>query len=556
MLKRVYIKNFAIIQECDLEFLNGMIVLTGETGAGKSIIIDAIELVLGQRASGDVVRVDAERADICVTFDIGSIEGAIQFLRDHELDNEEECLIRRVIYQDGRSKSSINGIPVTQQILREFSAWLIDIHGQHEFQTVLKRDHQRYLLDNFAHHEVLLKTTKEIYAKWRKTKDELTILIQTHQDIQAKTEFLTYQVQELDALNLGENEITEINQEYRQLANADLLLGNCQMAINAIENDSQDNISAMSALNKAYQSIAALGELNPFLQNIAESINGIIIQTREASQDLRFLFEKIDLNPERLSFLESRLNTIYDLAKRHRVNPEEIPIIHKQKKAELDQLKNNDERLQMLQQEIEQLEKEYEKIANQLSKSRQKIAKKLSQAITKHIQSMGMPGGKLEISLEALETDEPNSYGKEKVLFLVSTNPGQPLKPLTQVVSGGELSRISLAIQVITAQDDKTPTLIFDEIDVGVGGAIAEIIGRLLSDLGKITQVFCITHLPQVAACGHHHFQVEKKSDQSTTDTAMHYLTPEQRIQEIARMLGGLKITDQTLAHAKEMLGM
>jgi DNA repair protein RecN (Recombination protein N) len=333
------------------------------------------------------------------------------------------------------------------------------------------------------------------------------------------------------------------------LSHADVLLNQCKIASELIDGH---QLSALDALARADQAIATVATLHPDLKTISESINSIVVETKEVAKDLCYLLERIDLNPERLSFLESRLRTISDLAKKHRVNPEDLVEVYQTLCEDLGQLKNSDERLQILQTEIAQLEKDYGQHAEALSKRRKKAAKKLSSAVTQNIQQLGMPQGKFEIALESAQ--EPTPYGLEKIVFLVSTNPGQPLKALAQVVSGGELSRISLAIQVITAQNNQTPTLIFDEVDAGVGGAVAEIVGQLLRKLGEVAQVFCITHLPQVASKSHHHFQVEKIMDQSNTVVAVRSLDAKQKIQEVARMLGGVKITAQTLAHAKEML--
>jgi DNA repair protein RecN (Recombination protein N) len=553
MLKHVYIKNFTIIDELDLELFGGLAALTGETGAGKSIIVDAIELALGQRASYDVVRTGEHRANICVTFDVADNVKAQKFLEDNALNDGEECIIRRVIDKDGRSRSSVNSIPITQQMLRSLSESLINIHGQHEFQTLLRSEHQRILLDEFAHHDDLLREIKDIYTKWRSAKEEFEVLYQNHQDVQSKMDFLNYQIQEFQALNLQENEVDEIHQEYQQLSHADLLLNQCRVASEIIDGH---RLSALDALNRADQAIASVVKYYPALQEMSESINSIVVQTQEVAKEIDHLLERVDLNPERLGFLESRLGAISDLAKKHRVNPEDLIEVYQTLCKNFSQLKSNDERLQILESEITRLEHDYDRCAEVLSESRKKAAQKLSLAVSKNIRKLGMPQGKFEIVFEPVEYRKPTLYGLEKVMFLVSANAGQPLRALIQVASGGELSRISLAVQVVTAQCHQTPTVIFDEVDAGIGGAIAEIVGQLLRELGQVTQVFCITHLPQVAAKSHYHLQVEKIMSRSNIVATVRFLNAEQKIQEIARMLGGLKITAQTLAHAKEMVEM
>ncbi len=552
MLTQINIKNFTIIDELDLSLQQGLTSITGETGAGKSIMIDAIELALGKRAPSDIIKHDKTRADISIEFSIKENPAAIEFLVGNELDDAENCLIRRTIHKDGRSKSYINGIPTTLQTLRTLGDLLINIHGQHEFQTLLKREQQLKLLDNFAHHDDLLALVKATYLEWLNAKNEFDDLTQKMSSIVERQEFLTFQLKELNALNLQPGEIETINQEHEQLANADTLLSNCQLALNALSKD--ENLSSTKLLYQAQQAVGQIEQYDDRLKDISALINNAIIQTEEATTDLRHFLDRVDLNPERLQYIEERLAKIHGLSKKHRALPEELVALQIKMQDELDKLENRDEFLESLKANLAQKEKNYFAAAKKLSKSRQKSAKKLDTMVTDNMQQLGMKGGNFSIAFEPRAENKPHIAGQEKISFLVSANPGQPLQPLSKVASGGELSRISLAIQVITAKHSDTPTLIFDEVDAGIGGSIAEIVGKLLKELGESTQTLCITHLPQVAAKGHHHLTVSKRHKDNATTTQITYLENDNRINEIARMSGGIKITEQTIAHAKAML--
>ncbi len=552
MLNHIYIKNFTIVESLDFDLHKGMTALTGETGAGKSILIDAIELTLGKRAASSMVGHNSERADISLVFDISNLPSAQACLKKYDLDHEGECLIRRTIYKDGRSKSTINGIPTTLQPLRELSDTLINIHGQHEFQTLLKPNQQLRLLDAFAKNETLLKKTKEIYCEWKDKKNQFMQIKENNQNTLVRTDFLNYQIQELDEVNLQENEYDQINQEHRQLAHADVLLNNCQTAITALNNE--QNPAIIPLLHNAHKILTDIQNIDPKISTAAELLNNAIIQSEEADHELRNFLGHIDLNPERFNFIEQRLTKIHDIARKHHVQLHELIKLHQDMKDEINQLENRDEHLQNLQTEIETLEKNYFALAAQLAEKRKKSAKKLNCLVTKNMQQLGMPGGTFSIEFNAQKTNDPHLSGMETITFLVSANAGQHLQPLSKVASGGELSRISLAIQVVTAQQNTTPILVFDEVDIGIGGAVAEIVGKLLTQLGQTTQVLCITHLAQVAAKSHNHLRIEKINQNKKTNTKITTLDQKQKIQEIARMLGGIKITDQTLAHAREMV--
>lgn len=552
MLTQINIKNFTIIDELDLSLKPALTAITGETGAGKSIIVDAIELALGKRATSDIIKHDKDRSDISIEFSIKENPAAIAFLSENELDDAQNCLIRRTIHKDGRSKSYVNDVPTTLQTLRELGNLLINIHGQHEFQTLLKREQQLYLLDTFSHHDDLTISVKKTYDDWLHIKKELVDLTQKMSNILERQEFLQFQLKELNLLNLQPGEIETINQEHAQLANADTLLSNCQIALNALSEN--ENVSGSQLLYQAYQAISQIEQYDARLKNTSELINNAMIHAEEAATDLRHYLDRVELNPDRLNYIEERLAKIHTLSKKHHVLPEELVSLQTQMKEELDKLENRDEYLETLKINLAQKEKDYFEVAKKLSKSRQSSAKKLEKMVTDNMQQLGMKGGKFSVAFESRTENTPHPTGQEKITFLVSANPGQPLQPLSKVASGGELSRISLAIQVITAKHSNTPTLIFDEVDAGIGGSIAEIVGRLLKELGESTQTLCITHLPQVAAKGHHHLNVTKCHKDNSTTMQIVYLENDNRVNEIARMSGGIKITEQTIAHAREML--
>jgi DNA repair protein RecN (Recombination protein N) len=551
MLEHVHIENFAIIDDLELDINSGMTVLTGETGAGKSIVIDAIELALGQRLSGDIVRPGASKANISLGFNISNIPGAKQWLSEHELDAEGDCLIRRSISKDGRSKSFINGIPTTLAPLRELAALLINIHGQHEFQTLVKADMQRQLLDRYGKHIDLVEKLNAVFNQWQSKQKEYQELVNNSEESKSRADYLSFQLEELIQLGMTTAELEQLEQEHKQLAHAESLINSCQSSLDLL---SENENAALQQLNNSSTNLQEALNINPDLKNIAELINNAIIQTEEAASELQHFLNKAELNPQRLQTIDERLGATYQLARKHRVEAKALEAFQNKLQSELDKLENHDDYLQELENALKQLESDYHKVADKLTKARNKAAKKLSQLISDNMQQLGMPGGQFKIDLVKRESNQPQLNGMEKTSYLVSANPGQALQPLQKVASGGELSRISLAVQVITTQQDNTPTLVFDEVDVGIGGATAETVGNLLRQLASNAQVLCITHLAQVAAKGHQHLQVKKAVVKGKTISALVQLNKEQRIQEIARMTGGLKITEQTIAHAKEML--
>ncbi len=552
MLTHIHIWNFAIVESLDIEFESGLTVLTGETGAGKSILLDALGLALGDRADTSVIRHGSDKADISVSFSVNEAPQASAWLAQHEMESENECIIRRSISRKGGSKAFINGIPSTVQQLRELGEMLVDLHGQHEHQSLLHKDIQRQLLDDYARHKDLLGQVAELYTNWQNLSRDFARLSQANTDRDSRLELLRYQVQELEALDLQAGETEKLEQELKRLSNANQLLTVTQTVIGNLDENEHNAVS--SILSQSATDISDLTRVDEKLAPIAELLNTGIIQVQETISELRHYAESLELDPERLSEVEQRITDIHNLSRKHRVEPEDLVELFPKLKQEQEDLEQADVKLGDLQKQIETAKSAYQKASKKLSNSRKKTATSLSEKITDAMQGLSLQGGQFKAEIIPLEEAQWSSHGAENIEFLVSANPGMPLKALNKVASGGELSRISLAIQVITAQATRIPTLIFDEVDVGIGGGVAEVVGLQLRALGQHRQVVCVTHLPQVAALGHHHYQVSKSTDQTTTVTQINPLDTTQRIDEIARMLGGIKITEQTLSHAKEMI--
>lgn len=553
MLTQLNLKNFVIVEQLTLELNNGMTALTGETGAGKSILIDALDLALGSRGNSNIIRHGSERAEISAIFNLATIPAAQKWLTEQDFTTQDnEILIRRTINKDGRSRHFINGDPCTQQQMRSFGELLLNIHGQHEHQHLSQPHKQREMLDNYAQHHKLLQQVREHYQQAHHIKQQLEKLQLDDSEQTAKLELLQYQVKELQDLELAENELAELETEHKQLAYAEQLRESVQLALNAL--DDNNSQAALGLINTAENAIKNIIYLAPQLTSSVELLSSTAIQLQEAHNDLTHYIDNIEINPERLFTIEQRLNQIHDLARKHHVEPELLPNIQQSLEQKLVQLLHADEYKAELELQLQAIIKQYHAVTTQLSKSRTTVATKLSQLVTKNMQTLGMEGGKFSINLNPHPQNELHANGAEKIEFMVAANPGQPQQPLNKVASGGEMSRISLALQMITAQKDNTPTLIFDEVDVGIGGATAEVVGKLLRQLGDKAQVLCITHLPQVAAQAQQHLQVQKTTKAKQTTATIHSLDQQLRIEEIARMLGGVNITQQTLKHAEEML--
>jgi DNA repair protein RecN (Recombination protein N) len=551
MLRHLHIRNFAIVDSLEIDFGPGMSVLSGETGAGKSILLDALGLTLGDRADSGVLRHGTERAEIGAEFDISNLSEVSAWLEEHELASDGECLLRRTIGSDGRSRGFINGQPVPIQSLKELGEQLVDIHGQHAHQSLLKRDIQRRLLDAYAGQLELAKSVASQYRQWQQLQQEYDSLSKAASERDSRLELLRFQVEELEALKPAPGELAELDQEHSRLSNANRLLEGTQTTVNLL--DAEEGQSASSVLEQSLRLLQELQAVDASLDNPLQLLNDATIQLKEAVSELRHYADGMELDPERLSQLEQRIADLHNLGRKHRVAPEELPELLQQLQKELDELNASDSRLQGMQAEIEKSRAHYDKLAVQLSKARTEAAKRLAAAVSANMQELGMGGGRFDIVLNPLDKG-PSANGLESVELLVSANPGQPLQPLNKVASGGELSRISLAIQVITASQEGIPTLIFDEVDVGIGGGVAEMVGRQLRKLGENRQVLCVTHQPQVASQGHHHFRISKESDGKETRTLVQPIDGDIRVEEVARMSGGVNITEQTLEHARQLI--
>jgi len=551
MLTHISIQNFATVDTLSLDFSTKLNVLTGETGAGKSIWVDAVGLALGNRADTNTIRENKDRCDITLCFDLVDTPAAKSWLQQHQLDSEDECIIRRVINRNGPTRCTINGAPCPLQMVRELAQHVISIHSQHQHQALLKREAQRQRLDNFAENNTLLQKIQTLYCQWQALNKHLIELQKKSENRDAELALLRYQLNELCQINLQENEWQQISQQHQRLHNAKQLIGELNQAIELTIESEQ--VSASQLLQQAFQHLETICAKEPQLNSAKELLNTAIIHLQEAGTELNQYRNTLNLSPEHLETLEQRLTLIHDLARKHHVDPENLTEVHKSLEQQTKELEQVDSEIEDIKKEQQQLLMQYQKLANQLSKNRQKAAQQLDKTITQNMQELGIKGGRFQIEL--IKNNETLSqFGNEIVNFNVSTNPGQSLQPLNKIVSGGELSRISLALQVITATKDGIATLIFDEVDVGIGGKTAAIVGKLLRQLGEQLQVLCITHLPQVAAQGHHHYQVTKSSNKQITVTQIKKLNPQEREAELTRMLGGAKITSQTRAHAKEML--
>jgi DNA repair protein RecN (Recombination protein N) len=550
MLTHIHIRDFAIVEQLDLDLGPGMTVLTGETGAGKSILIDALGLALGDRADSSVVRAGCRRTEVNAAFDLNSVPAVQSWLIENDLDAEDECLVRRMVNAEGRSRAYINGQTVPVQTLRQLGEYLVDIHGQHAHQSLLRREMQRQLLDEFAGHKDLLRKVSEAYRAWRSMAERFEQLRAQAEERQARLALLRFQTQELNSLNLGSGELQALQEEESWLANASRLMEASHHALEALSESEQATV--LGRLSRAREQVADLQRLDPRVTALAELLSGAQIQIEEAIGELRRYRDGLDLDPARLHWVEDRLTGIQELVRKHHVPAEELPALRERLSQELADLEAADLQVERMELELTQLAADYRQQAASLSASRVHAGEALAEDVTAKMQTLGMPGGSFQVSWEAETKFSP--HGLERVEFLVSANPGQPLRPLAKVASGGELSRISLALQVVTIQGGSIPTLVFDEVDVGIGGGVAEIVGRQLRTLGEVCQVLCVTHLPQVAAQGHQHLQVTKRAVNEHTWIGVRPLEENQRIEEIARMLGGIEITTQTLAHAGEML--
>ena len=549
MLCHLTIQNYTLVNELDIEFANGMTVVTGETGTGKSIMLDALALTLGSRADNAMIAQGSSRAEIHATFDIANNQEALLWLEQRDLGNDHTCILRRVINRDGRSRAFINGVPGTLNDISSFGNLLVDIHSQHEHQSLLKTDTHRRLLDEFGSLTDSAASVLECYQQHRKTDEHLQKLLQETDQGSSRLQLLNYQLGELVELNPAEGESTLLEIEQKRLANIEDIKRYCQEVIQTCTEEEDINVS--SVLSRAVDRLTSIDDVA--LQPVIELLNSSQIQVDEAITDLKSMTRHYEADPERLLEVENRLSTLYSIARKHRVSPEELPALQVSIQKEITTLSDIDEQISMLESELTTLKKRFQKAAGTLTKQRQAAADALASAVTERLTHLGMTGAELSIQLNARPEESIHPNGHEDIEFLISTNPDQPHRPLARIASGGELSRISLAIQVVTANTSRVPTLVFDEVDAGISGAIAEVVGAQVRGLGDQAQIICVTHLPQVAAQGHHHLRVSKSLESGRTITRVIPLKEKSRIEEIARMLGGINVTGQSLAHAAEM---
>ena len=556
MLTQLTINNFAIVRQLEIELAKGMSVITGETGAGKSIAIDALGLCLGQRIETSMVREGQERAEICATFFIEPTNPAYQWLQEQELqdpDNPSDCILRRVINADGRSKAFINSTPVSASQLKEIGQYLIHINGQHASQLLLKNDYQLQLVDTFAHHNDLLAQMREDYRAWKNLQTQVKNFQQKVAENEAKKQLLQYQVEELDEFALRPNEYLELEEDQRRLSNSEQLTQLSQSALQLLSEN--ETVSIDSMLYRATQYIDELSELDPRYVSVQTMLNDALIQVQEATSEVQHLASHIEQDPMLLQEIEQRLGQALQLARKHNVKPEELVEWHQKLKAELTALLDFSESEERLILEEKAAFEKMQHTAKQLHESRSQAAEKLAQQVTHSIKGLAMENAEFFIEVNS-DLTKVAANGADNIVFTLRSNLGQQAQPLAKVASGGELSRISLAIQVLTTDQSAIPTLIFDEVDVGISGKTASVVGKLLRQLGDKCQVLCVTHLPQVACHGHHQFNVEKFTVDDKTETKMTALSQEERVPALARLLGGSEITDLALANAQEMLDL
>ena len=553
MLTQLHIRDFAIIDSVELELTAGMTALTGETGAGKSILVDAVLLAIGGRAGSDVVRHGAQRAEITATFAIKGNAAVAAWLNEQSMELDDELLLRRVIGADGRSRAYVNGQVQPLQQLRLLGELLIDIHGQSEFLTLTRRDTQRHLLDAYGQHDKLTEPVARVALEWRTVDSALTRLQTLANDRDARFDLLRYQHAELTALQLKSDEIPELLAEAQRLANHGKLATAAQEALRLLYDG--EGTDALARAGRALSTLRGATELDSRLASVTRLIEESLIPMREAGLELGAYLEALDADPARQEYVQARIASFEQLARKHRVDPTELLAVQERLSAELNDLELSDSQIATLTAQAQALATDYKKAAVKLTAARTRTADTLSEAVTALMHTLGMPGGVFQVVVRADPAATIEPHGIDTVEFLVSANPGQPAKPIAKVASGGELSRMSLAVQVAAAHSQQGPVcMIFDEVDAGVGGAVAEMVGRQLHALSRAGQVLCVTHLPQVAGQADQHVRVAKLNLGKTSRTTLTPLASAERVEELARMLGGVTITDTARDHAREML--
>ena len=552
MLSLIRVKNYAVIDEIEVEFGAGFNVMTGETGAGKSILVDALGLALGDRAEATAVRQDADRAEISVSFDIPAQHAAAAWLRERDLDDDTACTLRRVVGKDGRSRAFINGQPVNLQDLKALGALLVDIHGQHEHQSLLEAQNQRALLDAHGGLGSLAATVAEQYGLWQGLVAQLETRRAAGAQQQAELELLRFQIGELDALALADGEPDTLRAERDRLANTDRLVGGVSAALTSLADG--DATSAYAAVVQARRELDKLVELDNVLRESATLLASVEVELRDIETTLERYRDRIEADPARLAWLDDRLARIRALARRHGVAENELRSTLTTLRERLAALDGGAEAVEALEARAADAHKRFLASAATLSAKRAEHAAKLGKAVTAGLRELGMPHGEFRIDLEPKPADRPDATGLERVEFAIKLNPGLPFGPLSKVASGGELSRLSLAIEVVGAAASPVTAFVFDEVDAGIGGRVADMVGGKLREISATRQVLCVTHLPQVASHGEEHYRVAKHTDGKASRTDVRRLNAKERVDELSRMLGGVEVTARTRAHAAEMI--
>lgn len=548
MLAHLSIRNLALAEHLELDFNSQMTAISGETGAGKSILLDALGMALGGRSSADLVRHGSDRAEVSAVFQVEQLPAALNWLQENMLDDGTECILRRLISAEGRSRAFINGQPVPLQQLRELGQHLVDIHGQHEHQSLLRKETHCQLVDDCGRLHPLAQEVRQIFSQWQQQQTKLDNLLKRQREFESQVQLLTYQVDELNSLGLGDDELDALEAEQQQLANAESIL----QTLGTLHDQhlAGDN-AALDILGSAISLISHCELPASSTQTLQQLLEEARISLQEAAREASQLQDRIELNPERLREVDERLCAIYDLARKHRVAPKELRQRHAELQLELETLVGGENSLEQLEARVSQLNQQYQTAATHLSEKRGQAANFLQEAVKQQLKHLGLSP---ELVIACNSLGAPSANGNDDIEILISMNPGQPLRPLQKVASGGELSRISLCIQVVTTATTQTPTLVFDEVDVGIGGPTAEVVGRMLRQLGDRTQILCVTHLAQVASQAHDHLFVSKAVQDGKTCSSILPLEGPSRVKEIARMLGGVDISQQGLALANEML--
>lgn len=554
MLLSINISNYTLVESLEIEFAQGTTAITGETGAGKSLVLDALRMALGDRADTDTIRHGKERAEITATFDINTIEAAKTWLDANDFNSDENCILRRIYTREGRSRGYINGQPSTMSQLQELGDMLTDIHSQHEHQSLLRKETHRRLLDEYANAEDLATKVAREYSAWHKVRIDLTNLLQRSDELDDRKDLLNFQVNELQQIDLTAKHLEQLELEQKTLANAEQIVQDSHNLLAICEQ--AEGFNLRDSLNKALSILANIEYKPDALKITEELLQGGLIQIEEAINEISHHIDRFEADPQRLQIVEEQLSAIFQLSRKHRVNPDQLETTLQTLEAELKNLIGGSENINALEEKLADLASSYEKSAKQLSSKRKAASKAMSKDINRQLQKLSMEGAELLVQLSPVNNSEYRSRGLEETEFLLATNPGQPHKMLAKIASGGELSRVSLAIQVVAASHSTMPTLVFDEVDVGIGGSTADIVGQLIKQLGERGQVISVTHQPQVAAHAHHHYRASKVIEDNSAESLMAPLNQQQRVEELARMLGGAKVTKQTLSHASELLSL